>query len=195
MFLFDEAWAAFYRQHQLIAMFLGSDYQVMPDFWVWHVDPRAGQAGWRPHRDKGRRALAADGSPLSLTMWVPMSEASPLNGCMYILPANRDPVYGTANEAAKTVSGIAGAMQQLPPAVTKTTQKLLAKGYLREVPSADDARSKLLFLTPRGRTAHGKAIAALLPELAPAFSGWTPAELEQFWQYLDRLKVWFDRNR
>ncbi len=103
MFLFDEAWAAFYRQHQLIAMFLGSDYQVMPDFWVWHVDPRAGQAGWRPHRDKGRRALAADGSPLSLTMWVPLSEASPLNGCMYILPANRDPVYGTADEGALQV--------------------------------------------------------------------------------------------
>ncbi len=100
IFLFDEAWASFYRQHQMIAMFLGPDYQVMPDFWAWHVDPKAGQAGWRPHRDKGRRALAPDGAPLSLTMWVPLTEASPLNGCMYILPANRDPVYGTANEAA-----------------------------------------------------------------------------------------------
>ncbi|WP_300297701.1 MarR family transcriptional regulator [Ferrovibrio sp.] len=98
-------------------------------------------------------------------------------------------------DEGKTVGGIARAMQQLPPAVTKTTQKLLAKGYLREVQSTDDARSKLLFLTARGRTAHGKAIAALLPELAPAFAGWTTAELEQFWQYLDRLKVWFDQNR
>jgi DNA-binding MarR family transcriptional regulator len=98
-------------------------------------------------------------------------------------------------DEGKTTSSIARAMQQLPPAVTKTTQKLIAKGYLREAPSAADARSKLLFLTARGKTAHGKAIAALLPELAPAFAGWTAADLEQFWQYLDRLKVWFDSNR
>lgn len=31
-------------------------------------------------------------------MWVPLSEASPSNGCMYMLPANRDPVYGTEND-------------------------------------------------------------------------------------------------
>lgn len=98
-------------------------------------------------------------------------------------------------DEGKTVGGIARAMQQLPPAVTKTTQKLVAKGYLREAPSADDARSKLLFLTARGKAAHGKAIAALLPELAPAFADWVPADLERFWQYLDKLKVWFDRNR
>lgn len=98
-------------------------------------------------------------------------------------------------DEGKTASGIARAMQQLPPAVTKTTQKLLAKGYLREAPSPEDARSKLMFLTARGKAAHGRAIAALLPELAPAFAGWSPSDLEQFWQYLDRLKIWFDDNR
>jgi hypothetical protein len=98
IFLFDEAWAVFFRQHHMLSMFLGPNYQVLPDFWAWHVDPKGGQAGWRPHRDKGRMALAPDGSPLSLTMWVPLSEASPLNGCMYMLPASRDPVYGTENE-------------------------------------------------------------------------------------------------
>lgn len=95
----------------------------------------------------------------------------------------------------KTVGGIARAMQQLPPAVTKTTQKLLAKGYLREAPSPEDARSKQLFLTAKGKTAHGRAIAALLPEVVPAFADWKPADLEQFWQYLDRLKLWLDQNR
>jgi hypothetical protein len=98
IFLFDEAWAAFIRQHQMIASFLGPDYQVLPDFWAWHIDPKASQAGWRPHRDKGRMSLASDGSPLSLTMWAPLTEASPLNGCMYMLPANRDPAYGTETE-------------------------------------------------------------------------------------------------
>jgi DNA-binding MarR family transcriptional regulator len=98
-------------------------------------------------------------------------------------------------DEGKTTSGIARAMQQLPPAVTKTTQKLIAKGYLRESPSPEDARSKLLFLTARGRAAHGRAIAALLPALAPAFAGWSDAELEQCWTYLDRLKIWLDDNR
>lgn len=98
IFLFDEAWAAFYRQHASLAAFLGPDYRVLPDFWAWRVDPRAGQAGWRPHRDKGKVSLAADGSPISLTMWIPLTEANPMNGCMYVLPANRDPVYGTEND-------------------------------------------------------------------------------------------------
>lgn len=98
-------------------------------------------------------------------------------------------------EEGKTVGGIARAMQQLPPAVTKTTQKLIAKGYLREAPSADDARSKQLFLTAKGKTAHGRAIAALLPEVLPAFADWAEADLEQFWRYLDRLKIWLDENR
>lgn len=98
IFLFDEAWAAFFRQHATISALLGPEYQTLPDFWAWHVDPRAGQAGWRPHRDKGRTALAADGTPLSLTVWIPLTEATPLNGCMYVLPANRDPVYNTEND-------------------------------------------------------------------------------------------------
>lgn len=100
IFLFDEAWLAFFRQHFTLQMLLGHDYKVLPDFWAWHVDPNAGQAGWRPHRDKGQMALAPDGSPLSLTMWIPLTEATPQNGCMYILPANRDPVYNTPEEKA-----------------------------------------------------------------------------------------------
>jgi len=99
IFLFDETWAAFYRQHASLAVFLGPDYRVLPDFWAWRVDPRAGQAGWRPHRDKGWISLGPDGSPKSLTVWIPLTEANPMNGCMYVLPANRDPVYGTDQDA------------------------------------------------------------------------------------------------
>ena len=61
-------------------------------------NPQAGEAGWPPHRDKGRQALAADGTPTSLTVWIPLTEATPENGCLYILPTHRDPVYGTDNE-------------------------------------------------------------------------------------------------
>nr|WP_303696014.1 phytanoyl-CoA dioxygenase family protein [Brevundimonas subvibrioides] len=98
VFLFDEAWRVFNRQKQTLASILGDDYQVMPAFWAWRIDPQAGEAGWRPHRDLGARGLRADGTPKLVNAWVPLTEASPANGCMYILPANRDPVYGTADE-------------------------------------------------------------------------------------------------
>jgi phytanoyl-CoA dioxygenase PhyH len=97
LFLFDEAWQCFYSLHQQLAPFLG-DYKMLPAFWVWHVDPTEAEAGWPPHRDKGRHALDADGNPLALTAWIPLSEATPLSSCVYILPKSRDPVYGTEDE-------------------------------------------------------------------------------------------------
>ncbi|HEY5105798.1 MAG TPA: phytanoyl-CoA dioxygenase family protein [Caulobacteraceae bacterium] len=98
IFIFDEVWECFQALHPVLSAFLGADYKALPDFWTWHVDPKAGESGWRPHRDKGRVSLAPDGSPLSFSVWIPFTEAMPQNGCMYILPANRDPVYNTAEE-------------------------------------------------------------------------------------------------
>jgi hypothetical protein len=98
IFLFDEAWECFHALRPMLTHFLGEDYKVLPDFWTWHVDPQAGEVGWQPHRDKGKVSLSADGAPLSLTVWAPLVEANPQNSCIYILPANRDPVYNTDNE-------------------------------------------------------------------------------------------------
>ena len=52
-------------------------------------------------------------------------------------------------DEAKTVTSVARALQQPQPGVTKTVQKLVAKGWLRERSSEGDGRSKLLMLTPR----------------------------------------------
>lgn len=63
----------------------------MPDIWVFNIDPRHGEpAGWRPHRDRPHPWMA-DGTPNSLNFWLPLTEATPLNGCMYILPRPADP--------------------------------------------------------------------------------------------------------
>lgn len=97
LFLFDEAWQCFYALHHQLTPFLG-DYQILPAFWVWHVDPTATESGWPPHRDKGRHALDSNGNPLALTAWIALSEATPLSSCVYILPKSRDPVYGTEEE-------------------------------------------------------------------------------------------------
>lgn len=97
-FLYDEFWLLYAKQSRILSHFLGGSYWMLPDFWVWHVDPAKGQAGWRPHRDKGRSALFDDGRAKSLTVWIPLTEATPMNGCMYMVPANRDRHYNTAQE-------------------------------------------------------------------------------------------------
>ncbi|MGH6726908.1 MAG: phytanoyl-CoA dioxygenase family protein [Pseudolabrys sp.] len=97
-FMYDEYWVPFHKLHALYSSLLGGKYYLLPDFWVWNVDPKRGESGWKPHRDKGRDALFENGAPKSLTTWIPLSRATPLNGCMYIVPANFDPTYNTADE-------------------------------------------------------------------------------------------------
>ena len=98
VFHYDEAWLMMARIRPLIATILGGDYAVLPEFWAWHIDPNAEEAGWPPHRDKGMRSLRTDGSPKSLTVWLPLTAATPLNGCMYVVPADRDPTYASLAE-------------------------------------------------------------------------------------------------
>src|SRR6266702_2021697 len=95
-FLYDELWYPFYKLHLIYSSLLGGKYCMLPDCWVWDVDPKRGEAGWKHHRDKpGRVSLFNDGTPKSLTTWIPLTRATPLNGCMYIVPAFLDPTYGT----------------------------------------------------------------------------------------------------
>ncbi|MCA8886417.1 MAG: phytanoyl-CoA dioxygenase family protein [Hyphomonadaceae bacterium] len=91
---FDEPWESFRIIAPTISHFLGADYKLLPAFWAWHVDPKKRESGWRPHRDNSRGGLAANGAPLTLTCWIPLSEANPQNSCMYVVPAHLDPQYG-----------------------------------------------------------------------------------------------------
>ncbi|MGE3477226.1 MAG: phytanoyl-CoA dioxygenase family protein [Rhodospirillaceae bacterium] len=96
-FLYDEFWLPFCQLDSLLRDLLGG-YAILPDFWVWNVDPQKGDSGWTPHRDKGGATLRPDGSPNSITVWIPLTEATPLTSCMYVVPARHDPTYGTNRE-------------------------------------------------------------------------------------------------
>lgn len=89
-FVYDEMWLAFQGVARFIAAALGEDYRALPDFWAWHVPATDQGAGWGPHRDKPMPSVEPDNSPHSLTVWLPFSDATPLNGCMHVLPAHRD---------------------------------------------------------------------------------------------------------
>jgi hypothetical protein len=97
-FVYDEMWMLAHQLHPVISALLGPHYAMLPDFWAWHIDPSQAESGWQPHRDKGYKALAPDGSPTSVTAWIPLTAATPLNSCMYIVPADRDPTYGTPQD-------------------------------------------------------------------------------------------------
>jgi hypothetical protein len=97
-YIYDEFWILICTYTKVVEGILGPTFFRLPDFWVWHVDHKKEQSGWGPHRDKGYDSLRADGSPKSLTIWIPITESTPLNGCMYVVPADRDPTYGTIND-------------------------------------------------------------------------------------------------
>jgi SAM-dependent methyltransferase len=89
-FVYDEFWHAFRGVSRFIEAALGKDYLALPDFWVWHLTPSEQAAGFGPHRDRVQPTLDPDDSPHSLTVWLPFSDATPLNGCIYVLPAQHD---------------------------------------------------------------------------------------------------------
>jgi len=92
-FVYDEMWQAFQGVAAFIRAALGADYRALPDFWVWHVVPDDAVTGWSPHRDRVQPTVDRDNSPHTLTVWLPFTEATPLNGCIYVLPAHLDPRF------------------------------------------------------------------------------------------------------
>jgi len=94
-FVFDELWNLNRQLSHFIATLLQGDYAMLPNFWAWRVLP--GESGWKPHRDKISGCLFPDRRPKSITVWIPITEAHPLNGCMYALPADRDEEYALEN--------------------------------------------------------------------------------------------------
>jgi hypothetical protein len=119
-YMYDEFWLVFIMMNNIIKEMVGGKYYRLPDFWSWRVDPKSEDRGWGLHRDKGFPVVGADGLPDSLTVWIPLTDATTLNGCMYMLPADRDPTYGIYNNPNLTavsnlpMSALVGEFRALP---------------------------------------------------------------------------------
>ena len=94
VFVYDEFWTISRQLSRLLKPILGETYQQLPDFWAWYLDPQREDAGWRPHRDRIHgETVYPDGMPKSVTVWIALTDATPLNGCIYMLPAHLDADY------------------------------------------------------------------------------------------------------
>ena len=99
LLVFDEIWYTVDRLRSVLQPILGHGTCTC-DFVIFNV--KAGGSGWGMHRDyAGLDAKAAfessdglhHGLPYYNTVWLALTDASPKNSCMYVLPAMADPGY------------------------------------------------------------------------------------------------------
>jgi Phytanoyl-CoA dioxygenase (PhyH) len=84
-FVFDEFWAILRTASldRLVSAFLGQEYKQTSAIWTYYVSARKGSTGWAPH---------VDGSgDHRLSVWLPLTDATLDNGCMYVIPRNLVP--------------------------------------------------------------------------------------------------------
>lgn len=76
------------------AAVLGQNYRLVPNLAVYYIEASDQGKGFAPHRDAEYcDTINEEGLPTVMTVWITVTEASPLNSCLYILPKNRDPQY------------------------------------------------------------------------------------------------------
>lgn len=64
--------------------------RLVPCAAVRYVDPSRGDAGFSPHRDRQPDSSPAtfrpDGTAMYATLWLPLTDATPENSCLYVIP-------------------------------------------------------------------------------------------------------------
>lgn len=169
-FVYDEFWYIQFQLRMLLENFLDKNYKQLPDFWAWHVS--IGQSGWSPHRDKVEGSLFKNNEPKSLTVWIPLSKASPNNSCMYILPANKDNFYNKPKLDSANFPGVVSDIKALPAEagdVLMWTQEVYHWGSSSGEDSLNEPRISIAFEFQRSDVAPFNKI-LLEPNLLPTFN-------------------------
>jgi ectoine hydroxylase-related dioxygenase (phytanoyl-CoA dioxygenase family) len=89
-------WNIPHRLEKLLTCLLGDGYGLLSAFWAWRLAPGTASCGWPPHRDRAGITVQKDGTPNSITVWIALTNATPENGCIYVVPPECDPYYGGA---------------------------------------------------------------------------------------------------
>jgi Phytanoyl-CoA dioxygenase (PhyH) len=85
-FVYDEFWSILRTPSlvELLSRKLGTGYLQTAPVWTYRVDPHARGSGWSPHVDSRN-------DEERITVWIPLTDASVGNGCMYVIPQDRVP--------------------------------------------------------------------------------------------------------
>ena len=94
-----------------------------------------------------------------------------------------------------TVTRLANVMEVNQPAMSKTTQRLLKKGYLSMKQAQSDKRIKNFFVTKNGLQTLTSAWEKLAPDIGELRSSWQDADLAKLQELLERLKTQLDEAR
>lgn len=93
-FVYDIFWEIILRLDPIMRDFLQGECLVIPNVWTWVVDGTKEKAYFPPHRDVMDEDFIDDqGMPTLFSLWIPLTDVSTQNSCMYLLPASRDPGY------------------------------------------------------------------------------------------------------
>lgn len=98
-------------------------------------------------------------------------------------------------EKSWTVTNLAKAFEVNQPAMTKTTQRLLKKGFLDVETESSDRRIKFFFVTQDGLATLKKAWEKMAPEIKSFFKEWESKDIQMFQEYLEQFKNQLDDNR
>jgi hypothetical protein len=81
-YVYDELWTVWRlpRIVQMVTAGLGPGYRWIPHGWCHYVDPFVGASGWPPHVDGNL--------PNRMSIWIPLTDATLDNGCIYAIPRN-----------------------------------------------------------------------------------------------------------
>ncbi len=100
LLMYDEAWAVAHELSEVVLNATGNRLNF--DALCWHVDPYDDlgddeHTAFSPHRDRqpddSPSTFRADGSAMYTTAWVALTDASPENSCLYVIPRRQDPGY------------------------------------------------------------------------------------------------------
>jgi hypothetical protein len=116
-FVYDEFWTVWQLPllTSLVGDVLGSPVHMRARVWTYYVHPVRGARGWPPHAEEyGARGL---------TIWIPLTDATLDNGCIYVVPKDLIAghvdvagVFRAREVASETASTLLHASRALPAA-------------------------------------------------------------------------------
>lgn len=102
--VYDEVWSLLADLQPAMDTIFDGHAALVPNFWANHsVDMTA---GFGATRRRGGNGVFKDGTPKNVSVWMPLTPATPDNGCLYVVPAGQDRNYGKPERADASLPGI-----------------------------------------------------------------------------------------